>query len=76
MWIYDFELKNGIRKMFYTDSPFIPDEVSDFCEEHKGEIKYRYCDHFSCSVKSFINGKSLESSVVICNDSDVCDDDE
>lgn len=74
MWIYDFELKNGVRKMFYTDSPFIPDEVSDFCEEHKGEIEYRFCDHFPCTIKEFINGKPPKSYVVICNDSEELDD--
>lgn len=69
MWIYDYSLKNGERYMFYTDEPYIPDEVVEFCKNNKGKIKYKFCDHFPQTVKSYIKDSRPDNDicVVICN---------
>lgn len=72
MWMHDFETKNGVRKMFYTDSPYTPGEVSEFSKNHRDDITFYCCDHFPCTIKEFLNGKSPKPYVTICNDSEEC----
>lgn len=67
MYVYDYWMKDGSRKQFLTDNhSFIPDEVYDFIDSHKKEIKGAFCDRFYMDVESFLSGDNLEDYQVIC----------
>ena len=66
MWIYDYYLKNGVRKQFYTDEPGLPREVAAFCDRNKGQIEDSFCDHFPCTIAEFTNGKCIDKEIIVC----------
>ena len=66
MWAYDYYLKDGSRRIFYTNEPDYPEEVLKFCENHKDEIEDSFCDHYPMTVEEFIGENKLEDYKVIC----------
>ena len=66
MYMYDYYLKDGSRKVFYTDESDIPEELLEFVEEHENEIDDKFCDHFPMTVKEFFRETELEDCDVIC----------
>lgn len=60
MWIYEYGLKNGQHKLFYTDSPNVPDEVGKFYKENKDNIIDSDIDHFPETVKEYFIGWNYE----------------
>lgn len=68
MWIYDYYLKNGERKQFYTDEPGFPHEVAAFYDKNKEQIEDSFCDHFPCTIAEFTNGKRVDEEIVICKE--------
>lgn len=54
MWAYQYFLKNGEEKNFYTDEPFTPNEVIEFLRTNKDNIDDSFVDHYTVTVKEFL----------------------
>lgn len=65
MYIYDCELKDKTRYLFYTDGAETPEEVKKFFNENQEELNEFgcFCDHFSATLKEWFCGKIPKEKV-------------
>lgn len=62
MWVYEYYLKNGRKKLFYTDSPRVPIEINKFWDVNENEIIGYFCDHFPVMVAEYF--KNIDKSAL------------